>query len=85
MRLGRLASSLALVFPIAFALHESDVGVVDWHKKLVGVPLTSSSATAPVFHRVGEETTHSVILTATASNVLAAIYPDNGTVGEKVL
>ncbi|KAL4255601.1 ER membrane protein complex subunit 1 [Pleurotus pulmonarius] len=80
MRLGRLASSLALVFPVAFALHESDVGVVDWHKKLIGVPLTSSSATAPVFHRVGEETTHSVILTATASNVLAAIFPENGTV-----
>ncbi|KAL0953048.1 hypothetical protein HGRIS_007249 [Hohenbuehelia grisea] len=63
-----------------WSLHESEVGIVDWHKKLVGVPLTASPATAPVFHRVGTDTTRSIVLTATSSNVLAGLNPANGSV-----
>lgn len=71
-------SILAVLASTVWALHESDVGVVDWHKHLIGVPLLQSLATAPVFHRVGSR---SLILTATANNVVAALDSDNGTVG----
>ncbi|TDL26922.1 DUF1620-domain-containing protein [Rickenella mellea] len=74
--------ALLCLLQTTFALHESDAGVVDWHKPLIGVPLTGSLATAPVFHRVGSHdpngTTQSVILTATASNVLGALEPASG-------
>ena len=63
------------------AIYQSDVGVVDWYKQLVGVPLVASSSTAPAFRRVeGKE----IILTATTSNVLAALSPEDGHVGEFV-
>jgi hypothetical protein len=52
------------------ALHESDVGIVDWNKHYIGVPLAGSLTTAPAFLHVGNET---VVLTATGSNVLAAL------------
>jgi len=58
----------------AWALHESDVGVVDWNRKLIGVPLHNSPHTAPVFH--GD-----YILTATSSNVLAALNATDGSIG----
>ena len=66
----------------ANALHESEVGIVDWHKSLIGIPLSGSLSTAPAFHRVslGEET-KSVVIAATGSNVLAALDPVNGSVG----
>ncbi|KAL4079874.1 hypothetical protein V8B97DRAFT_656854 [Scleroderma yunnanense] len=56
-----------------WALHESDVGVVDWHTKLVGVPLVDSQHTAPVFHE-------DLILTATSSHVLAALNATDGSI-----
>ncbi|KII83787.1 hypothetical protein PLICRDRAFT_147866 [Plicaturopsis crispa FD-325 SS-3] len=71
----------ALCFSSSWALHQSEVGVVDWHKSLVGIPNIGSLATAPTFHRVGNENfTQSVVLTATTSNVLAALDPGNGSV-----
>ncbi|KAH9010844.1 DUF1620-domain-containing protein [Lactarius pseudohatsudake] len=61
------------------ALYESDVGVVDWHRPLVGVPLTSSLNTAPTFHSTpGRPPTEALLLTATSSNVLAALRASNG-------
>jgi hypothetical protein len=82
MRIHRQLLLLVLCVTPSFTLHESDVGVVDWHKRLVGVPLTSSISTAPVFHRVEKrQSTKSVVLTATGSNVLAALNPVNGSVG----
>lgn len=67
----------------SWALHSSEAGVVDWHKPLVGVPLIGALSTSPAFHRINEVDgrTHSVVLTATSSNVLAALDPVNGTVG----
>lgn len=56
-----------------WALHESDVGVVDWNTKLIGVPLHGSPHTAPVFHR-------DYILTATSNNVLAALNATDGSI-----
>ncbi|KAG2143699.1 hypothetical protein DEU56DRAFT_884358 [Suillus clintonianus] len=57
----------------AWALHESDVGVVDWNTKLIGVPLHGSPHTAPAFH--GD-----YILTATTNNVLAALNATDGSI-----
>lgn len=57
----------------AWALHESDVGVVDWNTKLIGVPLQGSPHTAPVFH--GD-----YVLTATSNNVLAALNATDGSI-----
>ncbi|KAK0497691.1 hypothetical protein EDD18DRAFT_1158925 [Armillaria luteobubalina] len=63
-----------------FGIQESDAGIIDWHKQLVGVPLVASTSTAPVFHRVGGKNTKSVILAATEQNVLAALNPVDGSV-----
>jgi hypothetical protein len=79
MRLLTTVVSLLLLCTGNLALHETDVGVVDWHKHLVGVPLSGSISTAPSFHRTGNK---SVILTATGNNVLAALDPDDGSVRE---
>lgn len=77
-----LAPLLSLLCLASFTngLHESDVGAVDWHKRLIGVPLItgSSSSTTPAFHNVNGTT---LVLTATVNNVLAALHPDNGSVG----
>jgi hypothetical protein len=82
MRLLIPAIVLGLCLP-SLALHESQVGIIDWYKSLIGVPKTSSPLSSPIFHRVGEpnQPTQSVILTATESNVLAALDPVNGSVG----
>ncbi|RDB18117.1 ER membrane protein complex subunit 1 [Hypsizygus marmoreus] len=77
--LSIVCASLVLLTAPVRALHESDVGVVDWHKLLVGVPLVGAATTAPVFHTVTSTNT-SLILTATGSNVLAALDPDEGSV-----
>lgn len=70
---------LVLQSCLVHAIHKADVGVVDWYKRLIGVPLAASVVTAPTFHRVGEQ---NFILTATTSNVLAALNPEDGHVGE---
>lgn len=55
----------------------------DWHKALAGIPLTHTRALAPRFHRRLEgRSSHSHIYVATEKNVLAAIHPNNGTLGE---
>ncbi|CAA7264034.1 unnamed protein product [Cyclocybe aegerita] len=78
MRLLTTAVALvSLCISGTWALHEADVGVVDWHKKLIGVPLSGSIATSPSFHREGDK---AIILTATANNVLAALEPEDGSV-----
>ncbi|KAH8102954.1 hypothetical protein BXZ70DRAFT_889895 [Cristinia sonorae] len=72
----------SLISPI-LAIHASEAGIIDWHKPLVGVPLISSHHTAPSFHRTEnarDRSTKSVVLTTTASNVVAALHPENGTV-----
>lgn len=74
MRLLFLLLALGIT---AWALHESDVGIVDWNKRYIGVPLFGSVTTAPAFHHVGNKT---IILTATSSNVLAALEPEDGTI-----
>jgi ER membrane protein complex subunit 1 len=73
---------LASLCTAVVALHESDVGIVDWHQPHAGVPLTSSLATAPSFHaRPGRPPTEALLLAATSSNVLAALYASNGSLG----
>ncbi|KAI6156842.1 DUF1620-domain-containing protein [Pisolithus tinctorius] len=65
LHLRLLVASLSLA-AASWALHESDVGVVDWHSRLVGVPLKTN------FH--GD-----LILATTASNVFAAINATDGS------
>ncbi|GLB44268.1 putative DUF1620-domain-containing protein [Lyophyllum shimeji] len=91
-RLAGACAALLLAVPPATGLHESDVGVVDWHKLLVGVPLVGAPVTSPAFHPLNLDAntdnrtrtiigrTGSVILSATANNVLAALRPDDGAV-----
>ncbi|KAK7046106.1 hypothetical protein VNI00_007107 [Paramarasmius palmivorus] len=70
----------ALFASSCVALHESDVGVVDWHKSFIGIPRVDSIATSPKFHRVGGRNTQSVVISATESNTLAALSPVNGSI-----
>ncbi|PPQ95955.1 hypothetical protein CVT26_016121 [Gymnopilus dilepis] len=77
MRFLTTAASLISFCLGTWAIHESDVGVVDWHKHLVGVPLYGSTATAPAFHFIGNR---SLIFSGTSSNVIAALDPINGSV-----
>jgi hypothetical protein len=75
-----LCALLAAALP-AHALRAEDAGVLDWHVPLVGVPLTQFARTAPVVHRA--RAVDALIVTATQSNVLAGIHPDNGTLGPR--
>ena len=83
MRLLPLA--LAACLPQAFALLASEAGVIDWYKPFIGIPLRHYPATAPSFHRTPLEApdkpSHSVVSTATASNVFAALHPADGSIG----
>ncbi|KAJ3478666.1 hypothetical protein NLI96_g9601 [Meripilus lineatus] len=80
---GFLALPLSLLCCVlsTSALQASDAGVIDWHKPLIGLPLTQSISTSPIFHRTGlkDGPTQSLVLTATESNVLGALHPENGT------
>ncbi|KAJ3784551.1 DUF1620-domain-containing protein [Lentinula aff. detonsa] len=65
----------------SFALHELDAGVVDWHKRSIGVPNTETKYTSPTFHEASARNRNkNVLLTVTKSNVLAALNPLNGSV-----
>ena len=74
---------LGVLIANVHAIHSSEAGVVDWYKPLIGDALTGNPSLSPVFHRVGEanEPTKSYVLTATTANVLAALHPENGTIG----
>jgi len=74
MQLLRCLLSLSIFTLTARAIHESEVGIVDWHTKLVGVPLYTSPLTKPVFH-------DDIVLTATSNNVLAALRASDGSIG----
>ena len=81
--LRSLATCLLLFGVPISAIHASEAGVLDWYKPLIGDTLTGNTGLSPVFHRIGEvnESTKSYVLTATSSNVLAALHPENGTIG----
>ncbi|KAH9981995.1 hypothetical protein BJV74DRAFT_852482 [Russula compacta] len=71
---------LAFLCTAVTALHESDVGIVDWHQPHAGVPLTSSFSTSPTFHTTpGRPPSEVLLLTATSNNVLAALHASNGS------
>jgi len=82
MRFLNLPGLIVAFCTAVVALHDSDVGIVDWHQPHVGLPLTSSLSTAPTFHaKPGRPPTDALLLTATSSNVLAAIRASNGSLG----
>ncbi|KAJ1304145.1 hypothetical protein OPQ81_008545 [Rhizoctonia solani] len=59
------------------ALEESEAGVIDWHKELVGVPLTHSPKSLPGFIRSDPTSPakKTGIAVVTKSNVLAVLNP----------
>ncbi|KAJ9103363.1 hypothetical protein QFC19_004462 [Naganishia cerealis] len=65
----------------AFAIQKSLAGVVDWHKRLIGVPREDL---APSFHRIpainGTKTDQDVIVTVTDHNLLAVLDPVDGNI-----
>ena len=81
--LGMWLAGLTALPALVLAIHASEAGVVDWYKPLVGNALTGNAHAAPVFHRTSLENgnTKSLVLTATSSNVLAALHPENGSIG----
>ncbi|KAI0341141.1 DUF1620-domain-containing protein [Trametopsis cervina] len=82
---ARLAVSFILPC-VSLAIKSSEVGVVDWHKTHIGDTLTGNRGLLPIFHRIEEDgATRSLVLTATASNVLAALHPENGTIAWRYL
>ena len=64
--------------PAAWALHESNIDVIDWYKCLIGVPLVGMVDAAPRFL---QSSNGSLVLMAMVNNVLAALHPQNGSVG----
>ncbi|KAG6896233.1 hypothetical protein C0992_009558, partial [Termitomyces sp. T32_za158] len=75
-----LCATLLLTATFINAIHESDVGVVDWHKFLVGAPLVAAPATAPSFYHFNSVSNSDIIYAATTNNVLAALNPKDGSV-----
>lgn len=74
MQLRRCLFSLSVFALTARAIHESEVGIVDWYTKLVGVPLYTFQLTKPVFR-------DDLVLTSTSNNVLAALNVTDGNIG----
>jgi ER membrane protein complex subunit 1 len=87
MHLNVLAALAGLLVLPARALHQSDVGITDWYKNLIGVPRITTLSTAPIFHRIlnSAPTTKSGLLTATDSGVLAALNSVDGSLGSRFL
>lgn len=65
----------------ALAIQKSLAGVVDWHKRLIGIP---RGDLAPSFHRIpainGSNVDQDVIVTVTDHNVLAVLDPVDGNI-----
>ncbi|EKM58157.1 uncharacterized protein PHACADRAFT_116839 [Phanerochaete carnosa HHB-10118-sp] len=78
---------MSLAILPAFAIHASEAGVVDWYKPLIGDALTGNPNLSPVFHRITEDNgkTRSLVLTATSSNVLSGLHPENGSIAWRYL
>ncbi|KAG8215379.1 hypothetical protein J3R82DRAFT_8977 [Butyriboletus roseoflavus] len=73
MQLLRCLFSLSVFTLTTWAIHESEVGIVDWYTKLIGVPLYTSQFIKPVFR-------DDLVLTATSNNVLAALNATDGSI-----
>ncbi|KAF8577387.1 DUF1620-domain-containing protein [Ramaria rubella] len=71
---------LLLATAPCFALHESDVGKIDWHKELVGLPRIESQSVAPRFQLVAGRKQRSLIIVVSKSNVLAAVNVTDGNI-----
>ena len=76
-----LLTFLNLIEP-THAIYASQAGNIDWHEQYIGVPYIHSTAIQPRFHRIGAgKKAQAIYLSATESNVLAALNPSEGNVG----
>lgn len=70
----------------ALAIQKSLAGVVDWHKRLIGIPREDL---APSFHRIpainGSNVDQDVIVAVTDHNVLAVLDPADGNISKRDL
>nr|CRX79161.1 hypothetical protein [Leucosporidium scottii] len=86
-----LGAVLGLAAPV-WGMQASDVGLFDWHLPLIGPPQLASPQDPPP-HRFHHTSTSlapnaskkSLLLTYTRNNVLAALEPSTGDVGELTL
>lgn len=82
--LGSLLLSTFLGAAQVLGIPQRDPGLHDWHLELVGMPAVEIG-TSPRFHYpAGPSNTasSSLVYTATQKNVLAALDPKTGIVGE---
>jgi hypothetical protein len=80
-----LLSQLALG---ALAVQSNLAGVIDWHKALVGIPLSDTGrTTSPTFHnfKLANGTDRSSIVLLTESNVVASLSGEDGSIGTLAL
>lgn len=91
-----MVNPLTLLLPLlsllpspALSILARDPGVVDFHIPLIGPPITSQSpnSPSPKFHYAARPTVQverppAIIFTATEKNVLAALRPNKGDIGE---
>lgn len=83
-RLGSLLLPTLLGVGQVLGISQRDAGVHDWHLELIGLPSTEPG-TSPRFHYpAGPSNTasSSLVYTATQKNVLAALDPKTGAIGE---
>ncbi|KDQ54694.1 hypothetical protein JAAARDRAFT_182191 [Jaapia argillacea MUCL 33604] len=67
-----VAAASSFLVP-AFALHESEAGLLDWYKPHIGVPITHSPVLSPRFHR-------SVVVSVSGQGVLSGLSPTDGSI-----
>lgn len=82
--LGSLVLSTLLGCVQVLGISQRDAGLHDWHLELVGMPALETG-TSPRFHYPAGPTntaSSSLVYTATQKNVLAALDPKTGVIGE---
>ena len=83
--LAVLLAALTWILPAAvLSISERDAGVHDWHLSLIGRPWTTPGRRPRFHYPAGRDQSHisSLIYTATEKNILAAIEPRLGNLGE---
>lgn len=87
MRLPTVGSVLlSVLYAVVqvLCISQRDAGVHDWHMELVGLPKVESGASPRFHYPAGPSNTgvSSLVYTSTQRNVLAALDPKTGVVGE---
>lgn len=82
--LGRILLPTLLGAAQVLGISQRDAGLHDWHLELIGLPAVEAG-TRPRFHYpagASNTASSSLVYTATQKNVLAALDPKTGAIGE---